>query len=174
MRVRLISEDPESMPVLRSLRFVANSPVVAAGLHGRISPREAPLDSLQDFRYTITPAGYSSRDPGFDRVVIVLPGPAVGILRRRLEDRNGSAWVFPADTKSGHVVDPRKSWARVLRRSGIRDLRPHDLRRTLGSWQAIDGASLQIIGQTLGHSDSKATSVYARLQVDPIRDWVRR
>jgi hypothetical protein len=72
-RVRLISEDPEQMPTLRSLRFVANIPVVAAGLVGRIFPHEASLDSLQEFRYTMTPAGLTAGDAGFDQVIISLP-----------------------------------------------------------------------------------------------------
>ncbi len=103
-------------------------------------------------------------------VAIVLPPPAVAILTTRRNDLPESEpWVFPADTKSGHVVDPRKSWARVLKAAGIGDLRPHDLRRSLGSWQTIQGASLQIVGASLGHRDPKATSVYARLQLDPVR-----
>lgn len=106
-------------------------------------------------------------------VAIVLPPPAVAILMTRRDDQElGERWVFPASTKPGHVVDPRKSWARVLKRSGIENLRPHDLRRSLGSWQAIAGASLQIVGASLGHRDPKATAVYARLQLDPVRTSV--
>ena len=77
-RIRLISEDPEAMPVLRSLRFRANAPVVAAGLTGQVYPREATLDSLQAFRYTITPTASTAGDAGFDRVVIVLPSGGTG------------------------------------------------------------------------------------------------
>lgn len=49
------------------------------------------------------------------------------------------------------------------------DLRPHDLRRTLGSWQASTGASLLMIGKTLGHRSQSATAIYAHLNIDPIR-----
>jgi hypothetical protein len=45
----------------------------------------------------------------------------------------------------------------------------HDLRRTLGSWQAATGASLHVIGKTLNHKDSNTTAVYARLNLDPVR-----
>ena len=72
-RVRLISDDPAVFPTLRSLTFVANAPVITAGLTGRIFPREAAMDSLQTFRYTIAPVGFSSRDAGFDRALILLP-----------------------------------------------------------------------------------------------------
>jgi len=107
-------------------------------------------------------------------LAIVLPPPAVAILQARREATNGSPWVFPADTATGHVADPRKSWARVLKASGIDDLRPHDLRRSLGSWQATAGASLQIIGASLGHVDPKATAIYSRLQLEPVKESVNR
>lgn len=37
---------------------------------------------------------------------------------------------------------------------GLTDLRLHDLRRTFGSYQAITGASMQVIGKTLGHKST--------------------
>jgi integrase len=52
------------------------------------------------------------------------------------------------------------------------NLRMHDLRRSLGSWQAALGASLVVIGKSLGHADLKSTQVYSRLQLDPIKDSV--
>lgn len=52
------------------------------------------------------------------------------------------------------------------------DLRIHDLRRTLGSWQAKTGASLAIIGKSLNHKTHKATMIYARLDLDPVRQSV--
>ncbi len=53
--------------------------------------------------------------------------------------------------------------------TGLLDLRMHDIRRTLGSYQAITGASLPIIGKTLGHKNSQSTAIYARLNLDPVR-----
>lgn len=50
------------------------------------------------------------------------------------------------------------------------DLRGHDMRRTLGSWQAATGASLVIIGKSLGHKSTQATEIYSRLNLDPVRD----
>jgi integrase len=49
------------------------------------------------------------------------------------------------------------------------DLRPHDCRRTLGSWMAGGNVSLQIVGRALGHKSAGSTEIYARLQVDPVR-----
>lgn len=56
----------------------------------------------------------------------------------------------------------------------VEDVRLHDLRRSLGSWQAIQGASLLIIGKSLGHRSASATEVYAHLALDPVRASVER
>ena len=59
-------------------------------------------------------------------------------------------------------------------RARMRDLRIHDLRRTLGSWQAASGSSLPIIGRSLGHKQTQTTAIYARLSLDPVRESVER
>ena len=85
-------------------------------------------------------------------------------------------WVFSsnAGSKSGHVEDFHRPWYALLKRAGIEDMRIHDLRRTFGSYQAITGASLHIIGKALGDKTSAATRVYSRLTMDPIRDSIQR
>lgn len=99
--------------------------------------------------------------------------------RRKLADTEGTAFqpiefVFPAKSAAGYMTNPKKRWADLLARAGIDDLRIHDLRRSLGSWQAKTGASLAVIGKTLGHKDPSATLIYARLDRDPIRESVER
>jgi integrase len=106
---------------------------------------------------------------------IPLSAEAVKILERRAEDApSGSVFVFPGEGKSGHLVEPKKGWQRVLARACIEDLRLHDLRRTLGSWQAKTGASLAIIGKSLNHKNTQTTAIYARLDLDPVRESVAR
>lgn len=101
-------------------------------------------------------------------VIVPLIPAAVELLKRIPKD---SEWVFPnTRSTSGHFEDPKKPWARILERAGIIDLRIHDIRRTLGSWQALTGASLPIIGKSLGHKSTEATQIYARLSNDPVRD----
>ncbi len=58
--------------------------------------------------------------------------------------------------------------------AGIKDLRLHDLRRTLGSWQAATGASLPMIGRTLAHTNVSTTAIYARLNLDPVRESMEK
>ncbi len=55
----------------------------------------------------------------------------------------------------------------------LSDLRRHDLRRTLGSWQAATGASLVVIGKSLGHKNMASTQIYSRLDIDPVRDAMK-
>lgn len=57
---------------------------------------------------------------------------------------------------------------------GLMDIHIHDIRRTFGSYQAITGASLQIIGKSLGHKSPMSTQVYARLNVDPVRASIEK
>jgi len=161
----------------------------------------------------------------------------------RTKQAGTSPWVFPAEDKRHHLVEPKRPWKRVLLRAeafrlvgviaelkgwtsaeeqaqqekvleecgslrlramgrqeklnddpmrivvaalrlrvkeagadpderGMLDLRIHDLRRTLGSWCAMNGASLTVIGKALGHRSMASTEVYSRLTMDPVRNAV--
>lgn len=96
---------------------------------------------------------------------------AVHILELRKAQRGDapSDFVFPGTGESGHLVEPKKAWASILKRADIQNLRLHDLRRTLGSWQAGTGANLSIIGRSLNHKSTVTTSIYARLWMAPVR-----
>jgi integrase len=104
-------------------------------------------------------------------LTVHLPPQAIDILQTR-NAQSDSEWVFPGSGKAGHLADPKKAWKRILERAEIKDLRIHDLRRTLGSWQTALGASGFIVGKSLGHKSMQATAVYARLNLDPVRDSV--
>ena len=87
------------------------------------------------------------------------------------QGRRPTGWGFPARRgwKSGHTTtEIKKGWASLLKRAEVSDLHLHDLRRTLGSWMAMGGTSMAIIGRALGHRDLDATAIYARLAVDPV------
>ena len=101
---------------------------------------------------------------------VTLSPEAVTVLESR---KAGSGeFVFPGAGKSKHIVEPKKAWATLLKAAGIENLRIHDLRRTLGSWQARTGSSLPIIGKSLNHKTHQATTIYARLDLDPVRQSV--
>lgn len=155
---------------------------------------------------------------------VLLTPEAIEVLERRKKDAQDSKslFVFPGSGETGHLVEPRGAWERMLARGTalglvealagkataktfdyqlaleeavdfpvqaierytplaekhglhlkhyeMRDLHIHDLRRTLGSWLAISGTSLPIIGKVLNHKTPEATKVYARLMVAPVRN----
>lgn len=114
---------------------------------------------------------------------ITLTDEAIVVLKKRQKNakekhQEKSAakidYVFPGSGRTGHLVEPKKVWCRILDNAGIEDLRLHDLRRTLGSWQARMGAALAIIGNSLNHKSPSATAIYARLDLDPVRDSVEK
>lgn len=95
---------------------------------------------------------------------------------RILQERRARAtgpWVFPGPGRTGHMVEPKKGWARILGRAGIEDFRIHDLRRTLGSWMVDTGATLHVVGKALNHQSQSTTAIYARLSLDPVREAKR-
>ncbi len=101
--------------------------------------------------------------------LLPLPTPAVEILES-LPSRGQSEWVFPSPAaRSGHLEEPKKAWQRIRERANTKDVRIHDLRRTLGSWLAASGYGLPMIGRVLNHSQPSATAVYARLDLEPVR-----
>ena len=114
---------------------------------------------------------------GTPQTVTLCP-EAMEILKARQEATAGG-FVFPGIGATGHMVEPKKGVVRVMERAGIPYGRNeadgvtlHDLRRTLGSWQARTGASLAIIGKSLNHKSQQATAIYARLDLDPVRQSV--
>ena len=111
---------------------------------------------------------------GTPQTVTLCP-EAVEILKARQES-TADGFVFPSRSASGHFNGARDGLLRVLNRAGIpygrndpNGVTLHDLRRTLGSWQARTGASLAIIGKSLNHKSQQATAIYARLDLDPVR-----
>jgi integrase len=122
--------------------------------------------ALQRGEWTIPGSKHKNGKP----VTIHLPSPALVILTRRQQAVKASPWVFPGRRNGEHLKDPYRPWREMLEASGLKDLRPHDLRRTMGSWQTATGASMQIVGKTLGHkAGSAATAIYARMNLDPVK-----
>ena len=66
---------------------------------------------------------------GDSHTIPIVP-QALEILENRYVNRT-SEWVFPSNSSSGHLQDPKKAWQRLLVRAEISDLRIHDLRDPL-------------------------------------------
>jgi integrase len=127
--------------------------------------------NLEGKIWTIPAAEFKTNE----ETVIELTDEACEILIRRLE-KSESKYVFPSrflkvkKTKCEHITEPKGAWKRLLEKAGLKNLRIHDLRRTLGSYENMTGANLAIIGKTLGHKPgSTATAVYAGQDQETVR-----
>jgi len=108
-------------------------------------------------------------------VHLPLVAEAVDVIRSRLLSAGGREWVFPGRHGKGHLTDIRRPVQKVFDAAGFTNaVRLHDLRSTYGSWQAANGSSELLIGKSLGHRNTAATKVYARLTLDPVRQSVER
>lgn len=120
----------------------------------------------------------SERAKNKEPIVLPLAGSALTVLQRRAKERQDSKiksqWVFPGGGSEGHVTRPKHAWAALLKKAKIDDLTVHDLRRTLGSWMALQGVSLLQIARALGHRDPRSAQVYAHLNDDAARAAVER
>jgi integrase len=98
---------------------------------------------------------------------------AAAIVRqRRLAVVKGSPWLFPGDTPGQPVQEIRRFWKHIQKEAGIEDVRIHDLRHTFASLLVSGGASLEMIGKLLGHSQLQTTQRYAHLMDSPLRAGV--
>lgn len=82
--------------------------------------------------------------------VIPLNAIARQVLERRLAESK-SQYVFPGK-RAGHLVSPEKAWRRVLQKSGVNELKIHDLRRPAATLILNEGGSMTQAGNLLGHA----------------------
>ena len=94
------------------------------------------------------------------------------VRQRQLVVPKGNPWLFPGDTPGQPVKEIRRFWIRVQKETNLHDVRIHDLRHTFASLLVSGGASLEMIGKLLGHSQMQTTQRYAHLMDSPLRDGV--
>lgn len=96
---------------------------------------------------------------------------AVDIIKEALELRDKSKWLFPSPayaTKDEHIH--ASSINHALRDNlellGIEDVRPHDLRRTGGTFLSLLGIPRITLKKVLNHVDKDVTGIYDRYGYD--------
>lgn len=94
--------------------------------------------------------------------VVPLSAPAARILED-LPRFSDNPHVFPGARRGQPLTNISKNWRTIRESAGLEDVHLHDLRRTVGSWLAMSGASLPLIGKVLNHSNASTTQIYARL-----------
>ena len=104
---------------------------------------------------------------------IPISGEVAAIVRQRqLVVPKGNPWLFPGDTPGQPVKEIRRFWIGIQTEAKLPDVRIHDLRHTFASLLVSGGASLEMIGKLLGHSQMQTTQRYAHLMDSPLRDGV--
>lgn len=144
-----------AIEILRTRRFLTNSEWVFAGEN----PEKHYNDPKRAWRRILQRATISlwCADP----VLAIL----VDEVKQQIDETLFGDIIFAkikAKAKMNSIVLPE----------GLMNIRIHDVRRTLGSYQAISGSSLQVIGQSLGHKSLQSTQVYSRLTIEPVRNSV--
>jgi integrase len=95
------------------------------------------------------------------------------LLTRRDSDPEGE-WVFPGRGESGHMVETKKFYARVTKRSGIK-FTLHDLRRTFVTIAESLDIPHYALKRLLNHrADSDVTGGYIVIDVERLRVPVER
>jgi len=88
---------------------------------------------------------------------------------RSLPPRVDTPKLFPFEERSVSVA-----FGRVVRRSGLEDLRLHDLRHSFASYQAMAGLSPRALQELLGHKDARMTMRYSHLSAEFLQQAVNR
>ncbi len=94
------------------------------------------------------------------------------VRQRQLLVPSGTPWLFPGDVPGQPVQEVRRFWAQIQKQCGLEEVHIHDLRHTFASLLVNGGASLEMIGKLLGHSQMQTTLRYAHLMDSPLRAGV--
>jgi integrase len=98
------------------------------------------------------------------RKQIILNAAARARVRKR------SPYVFPSDRNEGEpLMSIRETWKDVCKAAKLSRVRLHDLRHSFASFLVTGGASLQLVGELLGHQQSKTTERYAHIHDNALR-----
>lgn len=95
---------------------------------------------------------------------VALNSQALDLLQKMAAKRIAECdWVFPSDSRTGHLLDVRRTFEGVCAAAGIVGLRLHDLRRTHASILVNAGVPILQVRDILGHADVRTTQIYAHL-----------
>ena len=91
-------------------------------------------------------------------------------LLKAVEKNQDVLYVF---TRNGAKIGNfRKSFMTACRNAGLKDMRIHDLRHVFASKMVMNGTSLYITGELLGHRTTQMTKRYSHLVPDTLKKAV--
>ena len=110
-----------------------------------------------------------------DPLVLPLSDFVFQLLRERRGHIQASPWVFPADSRTGHLQEPKK-WASAVSRSSGVQFTLHDLRRTFITVAEGLDFSAYALKRLLNHREGgrDVTAGYVVLDVERLRKPMER
>ena len=149
-----LSQMPRFFAALENVSSTMRDFVMLALLSGR---RAGDIKSMRWVDLDLDGAMWVIPDTKANEIQeVALSDPALEILRQRRDGTKGP-WVFPANSKSGHIEEYKKAWQRIRKEADLGDLRFHDLRRSLSSIAQDRNISAAVVGAQLGHRDAETT-----------------
>ena len=153
LQVKLGNDNPQLSPLLHNIVLDFDDALVSGGVSSRILPRQVGFDSLQTFRYVLTPE-FRTGDQGFDQVVIRVPFPVEDVgLKIRGADAEPTAVVMTDDLL-------QVSLPKWVRRDSVEltfATRIRDNATVFDGWVGVAGEDLQ---QGIRPEDNEAATVF--------------
>ena len=91
-------------------------------------------------------------------------------LLRGIEKKDDCLYVF--NINGAKIVDFKRSFHTACRNAGLKDLHIHDLRHVFASKMVMNGTSLYITGELLGHRTTQMTKRYSHLVPETLKKAV--
>lgn len=170
-RTRFLSPD-ELGRFLKALSHIEINPVIADIIRLSLFTgcRRANAQAARTKEFDLDAGVWTipaSKSKNAEPMVLPLVPQAQEIVKRRVGHPSG--WLFPSHSVSGHVIEPKATWAKILKLAKLYDLHFHDCRRSFASWMAAGGTNILTIGKALGHRNISATQVYSRLDLTAVQ-----
>jgi integrase len=87
-------------------------------------------------------------------------GPEAVAVLQSIERQPDNPFVITGRRPGAHLTDLERPWRRIRTRTGLSDVRLHDLRHSYASAALKSGEDLYMIGKLLGHKDLRSTLRY--------------
>jgi len=154
---RLIVKQPHRIGVFSAIRLLLHTGARTSEI---LSLRWRDIDAA---RKVISLERHKGDDKR--RKDVYLSDEAISIIAD-LPQIAGTPFVFPAESKSGHLTTLQKAWDDVIEEAGVVRYRRHDLRHSFVSTAIANGVSLYVAGKLVGHQQATTTQRYAHLEHD--------
>ena len=106
----------------------------------------------------------------YDRYIPI--SEVLRVVLEGIERNQGRFYIF--NNNGAKIGDFKRSFHTACRNVGLKDLRIHDLRHVFASKMVMNGTSLYITGELLGHRTTQMTKRYSHLMPETLRKAVNK